>query len=180
MENSQKNLIPILIILIVVIFGGIYLFLNYSTPEPTVEVPTSNTYRNDKDGFAGVLPESWRGYQTTESQGDIYDVGGVRSPYIVGHFPLIKIAHPLSTKENPRQDIPVMVFTVEQWAHVGSQTSSDQWSVGAAPIPPSLLGQNSNYVFALPARYNYAFLAGYEEVQKILDSHPLTVFEPTK
>jgi hypothetical protein len=45
--------------------------------------------------------------------------------------------------------------------------------VSAAPIPPSELGRNSSYVFALPARYNFAFLPGYEAVDKLLQGKPL-------
>jgi hypothetical protein len=36
-----------------------------------------------------------------------------------------------------------------------------------------VLGVNEKYVFALPARYNYAFPAGYEEVENIIASQPL-------
>ena len=66
---------------------------------------------------------------------------------------LLSIRHPLWTKENPRQDIPIMVFTVEQW----NVLQKGDFSVSAAPIGPSKLGSNYAYVFALPARYNYAF-----------------------
>ena len=51
-------------------------------------------------------------------------------------------------------------------------------SVSAAPIPPSELGRNNKYVFALPARYNYSFPIGYEEVDKILKENPLKAFNP--
>lgn len=44
-------------------------------------------------------------------------------------------------------------------------------------IGPSMLGQNSKYVFALPPRYNYAFPTGFEEVEKILETGPLTPIE---
>jgi len=47
----------------------------------------------------------------------------------------------------------------------------------AAPVGPKELGSNSKYVFALPARYNYEFLEGYEEVEAILESNPLKVIE---
>jgi len=45
--------------------------------------------------------------------------------------------------------------------------------IGAAPIGPSELGRNKIYVFALPARYNFGFLNGYEEVECILKNNPL-------
>jgi len=35
--------------------------------------------------------------------------------------------------------------------------------------------RNENYVFTIPARYNFAFPTGYEEVEKILESKPLEV-----
>jgi hypothetical protein len=49
----------------------------------------------------------------------------------------------------------------------------DEFHIGAAPINPSELGRNATYVFALPARYNYAFPTGYEEVDEILKGNPL-------
>ena len=67
-----------------------------------------------------------------------------------------------------------MVFTLAQWGLV----QAEKLSVGAAPIPPTELGRNSTYVFALPARYNYAFPTGYEEVEQILQGHPLQAFDP--
>jgi len=83
--------------------------------------------------------------------------------------PIISIRHPLWTKENPRQDIPVMVFTRKQW----DSLLKDDFHIGAAPIGPSELGRNHKYVFALPARYNFANLPGLEEVDQIIKSNPL-------
>jgi hypothetical protein len=62
-----------------------------------------------------------------------------------------------------------MIFTLEQW----SSLEKGEFHIGAAPIGPTILGQNNEYVFALPARYNFAFLEGYEEVENILDNNPL-------
>lgn len=62
-----------------------------------------------------------------------------------------------------------MVFTIGQWDSLIRQ----EYSVGAAPIPPSELGRNTQFVFALPARYNYAFPPGYQEVEQILQGKPL-------
>jgi hypothetical protein len=82
--------------------------------------------------------------------------------------------HPESTAEHPRQEIPIMVFSIPQW----DQMQAGEWHVGAAPILPLELGRNSRYVFALPARYNYAFPEGWEEVDQILQENPLVTFEP--
>jgi len=42
-------------------------------------------------------------------------------------------------------------------------------------MPPTKLGENDHYVFALPARYNYAFPKGWEEVDQIMKSNPLSM-----
>lgn len=77
------------------------------------------------------------------------------------------------TAQNQRQDIPIMVFTHAQW----DALQNGEFHIGAAPIGPSELARNSSYVFALPARYNYAFPPGYEEVESILRGDPLKPFE---
>jgi hypothetical protein len=59
-----------------------------------------------------------------------------------------------------------MVFTLEDWNLI----VSEKLSVGAAPIPPRELGRNSKHVFAIPARYNYAYPVGFEEVDEIINN----------
>jgi len=86
--------------------------------------------------------------------------------------PKISIRHPLWTTDSPRQDIPIMIFTFAQWDLI----QQEKLAVSAAPIGPSELGRNANYVFALPARYNFAYPLGFEEVEKILESKPLKAF----
>jgi hypothetical protein len=86
---------------------------------------------------------------------------------------MISIRHPQWTAKNPRQDIPIMIFTITQW----DSLQQEKFHIGAAPIGPSELGHNTKYVFALPARYNFAFPTGYEEVESILKSNPLQPIE---
>ena len=62
-----------------------------------------------------------------------------------------------------------MIFTLDQW----SLLEKEEYHIGAAPVRPSILGQNNKYVFALPPRYNYTFPEGYEEVENILENNPL-------
>ncbi|WWS87568.1 hypothetical protein V6B14_18760 [Sporosarcina psychrophila] len=47
----------------------------------------------------------------------------------------------------------------------------------AAPIGPKELNRNEKYVFAIPARYDFAFLTDYEEVEQILEGKPLEISE---
>ena len=65
-----------------------------------------------------------------------------------------------------------MVFTRVQWKAV----ADEKISVSAAPVPPSPLGHNRKYGFALPARFNYADAAGQQEVQEILSQYALRAF----
>jgi len=65
-----------------------------------------------------------------------------------------------------------MIFSLNQW----SSLQLEQFHIGAAPFGPQELGRNGNYVFALPARYNYAFPTGFEEVEQILENNPLQAF----
>ncbi|MGI6145119.1 MAG: copper amine oxidase N-terminal domain-containing protein [Clostridia bacterium] len=125
------------------------------------------TYENKQYGFIFSLPESWQGYQIVMDkwEGKAID----ENAKIVESGPLLMIRHPEWTAENVRQDIPIMIFTLGQWNAV----QNHEFAVSAAPIGPSELGRNNQYVFALPARYNFAFPTGYEEVEDILNSDPL-------
>lgn len=125
-------------------------------------------YENTQYGFKFSLPVGWRDYTilTDKWEGMAIDDKGGK---LAETGPVISIRHPEWTAQNPRQDIPVMVFTLDQWKAL----QQDEFHIGAAPVGPSELGRNSAYVFALPARYNFAYPAGYEEVEKILNGNPL-------
>ncbi len=174
-NNTIKNLAIVIIIVMVGI--GIFLFINKKSPivVPVVDqnqVTTPETplvYKNDY-GFNFNLPISWKGYSIIADKwnGQTLDT---QKPLVL-EGPKILIRHPLWTKEIPRQDIPIMIFTLAQWSLI----QQEKLSVGAAPIGPSELGRNTNYVFALPARYNFAYQVGFEEVQKIIESKALSTF----
>jgi hypothetical protein len=126
------------------------------------KVPASIDYRNARYDFCFSLPESWKGYSIVAGEWQGSAPGAKIGSETRG--PIINIRHPLWTKESPRQDIPIMVFTRKQWGLV----QNGDLIVSAAPIGPSELGETSKYVFALPPRYNYAYIAGYEEVDAIV------------
>lgn len=135
------------------------------------EYDEKTDYINPQYGFNFALPESWQGYTviTDQWQGtSLVSLATEDNPT----GPLISIRHPLWTEANQRQDIPIMVFTLAQW----NSLQQGEFSVGAAPIGPRELGRNNQYIFALPARYNFAFPTGYEEVEEILENKPLTTF----
>jgi len=133
----------------------------------------SIVYINRDYGFRFYLPPSWKGFSVLVEprSGELYVKGQEESK--PEYYEFIAIEHPRSTEANPRQGIPIMVFTHEQWKLVEEGTLV----VSAAPIGPGELGRNREYVFALPPRYNYAFETGYEEVEKILERDSLKPFD---
>lgn len=136
-----------------------------SATSTTTTVNDSATYRNSDYNFSIELPKTWKEYTIVEDEwsGDSIDnTGNVVQGTVTG--PLISVRHPDWDYKSPRQDIPVMVFTLQQW----NDMQIDKFHIGAAPINPTEIGRNKTYVFAIPARYNYSFLTGYEEVEQIL------------
>jgi hypothetical protein len=134
-------------------------------------VTTALTYKNVQYGFSFTLPDSWKGFTATVStwQGM---TAGPKGDEVSEQGPQINLRHPLWTEAKPRQDIPIMILALSQW----NALQQDKFHIGAAPIGPTELGRNSQYVFALPARYNFAFPVGYEEVDSIIKGNPLHGF----
>jgi hypothetical protein len=128
-------------------------------------------YENEQYGFVFSLPASWTGYTILARQWTGTPVGS-GSGTKEEHGPILIIRHPLWTKGEPREDIPIMVFTHTEWRDV----QDCRFTVSAAPFPPFELGRNANWVFALPPRYNYDMLTGFEEVDQIMKNSPLRAF----
>ncbi len=135
---------------------------------------TATEYRNTDYGFSFSLPKTWKGYSTRIQEWQGFTAGS-QGDTVVEQGPMISIVHPDSTPQQPYQDIPILIFTIQQWNHL----QQGKWHIGAAPINPSELARNEHYVFALPARYNYASLQSWDEVESILECHPIQTFEPT-
>jgi hypothetical protein len=125
---------------------------------------------NERYGFRFALPDSWAGFTVVE---DRWEGVTPEDASVKASGPILSIRHPEWTAEDPRQDIPIMIFTLDQW----NALEQGEFHIGAAPVGPSELGRNNQYVFALPARYNYAFPTGYEEVEEILSGNPLQPFD---
>ena len=131
-------------------------------------------YKNKKYRFRFVLPESWKGFSIIVSQwkGAVWDSAKSEEPTREETGTIIIIRHPLWTESSPRQDIPIMILTYAQadLSRQGNLTTS------AAPYGPQEIARNAKYVFALPPRYNYAMLAGVEEVERLFREHSLRPF----
>jgi len=135
------------------------------SPAPAA-TPVAVVYENDQYGFTFALPDSWAGYTIVEDQWEALMVDG-DGETITG--PKLLIRHPDWMEDEPREDIPILVITLDQW----DQLAEGTYHIGASPLEPTELGRNDQYVFALPARYNYDFLEGYEEVAEILEGGAL-------
>lgn len=142
--------------------------INDATMGPE-KVSSAVQYQNTEFGFSFSLPDSWKGYSIVTDKWQGVAIVGEKEGEVIETGPIISIRHPDWTKENPRQDIPIMIFTAAQWQSL----QKEEFNVGAAPMGPTELGKNTSYIFALPARYNYAFPTGFEEVEKILEGKPL-------
>lgn len=143
---------------------------NHKAAKPVV-------YINKKFGFRFQLPDGWRGYSITISEweggdGRSYHRGEEIPPAETEKGPFIEIGDPRATKNKPRQNIPIMVFTKRQWELV----EEGKLVVSAAPVSPGELGRNTKYVFALPPRYINDSIDGWDEVEKIIQSDPLQPF----
>lgn len=157
------------LILIVKFDGDKWIIDEVLMEESNEEV--SLVYENKQYNFQFYLPDTWEGYSIVEDQWKGVSLVDSADEKLSG--PIIIIRHPQWTEDSKRQDIPIMIFTTDQWEAL----QKGEFSVGAAPVGPKELGSNSKYVFALPARYNYEFLEGYEKVEAILESNPLKVIE---
>lgn len=103
-------------------------------------------YKNSQYGFELVLSDSWKGYSIINNTWNGFLANDSSKKF---QGPEIIIRNPNWTEGQPWQDIPVMVFTKDEW----QQVQAENLNVSAAPIGPSKLGENQNYVFALPPRW---------------------------
>ncbi len=169
---GRRKFILIVAASILVIFIIFIIFLILSRSNMFVPKPVE--YKNSEYGFSIVLPDSWKGYRVIESKWLGYEID-TPSDIPTDQGPIIQIRHPNWKEDDPYQDIPIMVFTLEQWKVI----QDEKLSVSAAPFPPTELARNSIYVLALPARYNYSFYKGWQEVETIIKSGALKAFEPS-
>ncbi len=125
-----------------------------STPQTMYESATTTTYVNSQYGFSLTLPLSWKNYSVVESDIEY------------GHK--IVLRNPAWATSTPLMDIPVLVYPIQQWNIW--ETNNFEGYPTAAPIGPTKRGQNTAYVFATAPRYNFSFLPGFEEVEKIIQT----------
>ncbi|MFZ0278648.1 MAG: hypothetical protein WA254_13745 [Candidatus Sulfotelmatobacter sp.] len=122
-------------------------------------------YTNTKFGFRFSLPGEWKGYTVVTEQWEASDA----QKGSVERGPIVYIRPPQWTKENSRQDIPIMIFTLTQWESV----EHGDFFIGGAAIVPGELGRNRKYAFAVSRRVEDSEAPGAKEVNEILQHQPL-------
>jgi hypothetical protein len=159
------NFIPALVLLLTAVVA------HPQTPSatPAQQAGPGVEYKNKQYEFCFSLPASWKSYSIVTDQWRGTAVNGPHPGQVIARGPIISIRHPLWTAQNPRQDIPIMVFTLKQWKSL----EKEDFVVSAAPIGPRELGRNRDYVFALPPRFDFAAFTGVEEVDQIVNGTPL-------
>jgi hypothetical protein len=135
--------------------------------KPEAAEPSTDAveYRSTKYGFRFSLPSGWKGYTIVTDQWEASDA----QKGSVERGPIVHIRHPDWTKENPRQDIPITIFTLSQWESV----EHGDYFVSGAAIVPGELGRNRKYTFAVSRRVEDSEAAGAKEVNGILQHQPL-------
>jgi hypothetical protein len=131
------------------------------TPCPVIATTTKETgesagitYENQEYGFVLQLTPNWQNYSVSST------------PIEYGNKVIIR--HPKWTKVNPYEDIPILVYPLDKWVE-WEKNNFDNYPT-AAPFEPKERGRNNLYVFATAPRYNYDFQAGFEEVEKIINT----------
>ncbi len=160
---KKYSILILLLLVILTVMISYFLYKNTSSVE----------YKNIRYGFSIELPETWKGYSVTEDQWTGDTAGDQLGEVHYATGTVVSIHNPKWTLQNMHyQDIPIMVFTIHEW----NDLLADKFHIGAAPINPTELGRNNMYVFALPARYNYAYPEGWEEVEKVLEAKTFKTF----
>jgi len=181
--NTNWKYIAIVVVVGLVALTGILAYQNFcptseeivlletpgeKTPEETPEAPEQpqisaswKTYKNEEYGFEVIIPDSWKGYLILEETWNGVTLDGKSTKF---QGPEIIIRHPEWTTEQLWQDVPIMVFTKNEWKLI----EANSLNVSAAPIGPSKLGENQKYVFALPPRWvGFYDALGQEEAVEI-------------
>jgi hypothetical protein len=107
-------------------------------------------YHNAPYDFTFFLPASWQGYSvlTQQWEGQTYPAAGKAA--VTDHGAMIVLRHPQWKADDPRQDIPILVFTRSQWK-IDRQGLFSIFAGGAEEE----IAHNGKYVFAIWNRFNW-------------------------
>jgi hypothetical protein len=100
-------------------------------------------YKNADYGFAISLPTSWQGFAVLQEtwQGHHY-AGEPQGDIVVERGPTLIFRHPQWVANDPYQDIPIYVFTINQW----DAMQRDGFSIHAGGLEDEIY-RNTRFVF---------------------------------
>ena len=121
-------------------------------------------YHNAQYNFTFFLPADWKGYSVLIQEWSA-ELHSADYQTVVGteHGPMILLRNPHWTVNDPYQDIPIIVFTREQWGFGRPQ----RLFVGAGGVEDEI-SHNAKYVFVINSRHNWRELKGWAETGKIV------------
>ncbi len=172
--NKNKLVIAFFVLVIVLGFGVYYFSSKDKTIPPGEDINSplvsSVVYKNNDYGFNFSLPANWQGYSIVSNT---WEGMSLTTSTIVETGPKLLIRDPKWTVTSPHEDLPILVFTIQQW----NSYLAENFSIGAAPIKASELARNNTYVFALPTRWDFDYSLGFKEAQDIIAGNPIRTFD---
>jgi hypothetical protein len=162
-----------LILCLVVVFSGGLFGCSTMVKHPS-DLPLR--YHNAQYGFTFFLPASWKGYSvlTQQWEGETYS-REKDTEVVLARGPIIVLRNPQWKMNNLYQDIPIYVFTRQQWddIHLGKYNA-----VGAGGVIYELW-HDDKYVFGMHSRYNSGdSVNGWKEAQDIVHQNCAAHPEP--
>ena len=163
-----------LILCLALVLGGGLFGCSTNTPNQRASLPLH--YHNAQYDFTFYLPADWQGYSVLidEWEGETY-LAKKDADVVLARGPIIVLRNPQWKTNNLHQDIPIDVFTRQQWddIHLGKYDA-----VGAGGVIYELW-HNDKYVFGMHSRYNADdSVNGWKEVQDIVNQNCAAHPEP--
>ena len=152
----------LLLFLALVLSGGLF---GCSTSAPNQSVGLPLRYHNSQYDLTFFLPASWKGYSVLIQQWDA-ELRSTDYQKVIGseRGPIVLLRHPQWKTNDSYQDIPIIVFTQQQWEgeHQGK----------FFPYAGGIIYEmwhNRKYVFGEYSRYNaYDEVKGWKEADDII------------
>jgi hypothetical protein len=133
-------------------------------------------YHNAQYDFTFYLPENWKGYSVLLGHWDgVTYVAAKDADVLLAHGPIMEFRNPKWKANHLYQDIPIYVFTRQQWEDINLGKYD---AVGAGGVIFEVW-HNDKYVFGIHSRYNADdSVEGWKDAQNIVDKNCLAHSEP--
>lgn len=166
LNKFLKIFIIVFGIAIIIFFGYFVHFVINKGNNPLIkninQQIDSIIYQNKEYGFELDLTDSWKNYSIIVDSWEGRFLDGSEQQ-IQG--PKIIIKNSKDTEVQCWQDLIVLIFNKQEWDMI----EQENLSVSAAPIGPQKIGENQNYIFALPPRWvGFTDCLGQDEAQEIM------------